>query len=757
MRKPTSNLVAIALAGGLLVASPAPAAAVNGRIAFASGRGGNQTGMFEIWTMDPAGGSPRNVTRSPGAIDLDPSWSPDGLQIAFARQGANAETFSIFVESWNGGGNSLRLTSGAPSDRDPDWSAFGEIAFVRSSRPVGTSHIYKIPSVGGSPIQLTNTGAPGYDASPAWRPDGAQIAFVSDRTGSPQLYLMDAAGNGETQLTFDPCWAANPSWSPDGTTIVYERMCPGASSDIYQVTPVAPATGSPVVADAALHEHQPSFSPDGDQIVFTRIEADGDKDLYSILADGTGLPVELTAGVPEADLSADWGVNATAAREQPLAPVAARADARESSESAETRAPRRKKKGKKKRRKLEKFRVAPGVRYVEFRKARSDGYMLRVDPRKAATIDVALAGDGLAGHERTRRMARRHGAVAAINGDFGTPSGRPSHTFAEDGDLKQLSFAAAWNFAITRAEDRTFFARPSEAITARENDTWRIERWNFGHPAFHDIAGFTAAGRRLEEPPGNACSARLTPSGGPRLASSMGVETPYSVSATGCSALPMSLNGGVVLAARPGSVGAILLMSLVAGEAVDIAWSVGWENVVETLGGTPLLLDQGSRKAQKCSQSICAKHPRTAIGVNKRGQVLLLVIDGRSKRSAGVTLVKLANVMRKLGAVSALNLDGGGSSTMVVKRRLKNVPSDGKERPVSSAILVLRGPDRGENIGAAQPRATSQGAREAPSAAVLDPASTGGLLEAMAAGTFGPRVELPAELRSALRQFRSST
>jgi Tol biopolymer transport system component len=755
MPKPISSFIVVALAAGLLVAAPAPASAVNGRIAFASGRGGNQTGMFEIWTMDATGGGLHNVTRSPGAVDLDPSWSPDGLQIAFARQGANAETFSIFVESWNGSGNATRLTSGSPSDRQPDWSALGEVAFVRSSRATGSSLIFKISTSGGSVTQLTATAAPAYDASPAWSPDGAQIAFVSDRSGSPQLHLMDSSGGGETQLTFDPCWVANPAWSPDGSSLVYERLCPGATSDVYQTTPTAPATGSPLVADPALHEHQPSFSPDGDQVVFTRVEADGNKDLHSVLSDGTGAPVELTAGVAEADLSADWGINTTAREVLAATTGVVIAADRGTDERTTVRAPKRRK-GKKKKRKLEKFRVSPGVRYVEFRKAKSDGYMLRVDPKQAATLDVALAKDRLAGHERTRSMAKRHGAVAAINGDFGTPSGRPSHTFAEDGDLKQVSFAVAWNFAITRGEDKTFFARPFETITAQETDAWRIDRWNFGQPGFNDIAAFTAAGQGLETPPGNSCSARLAPAGDRRQAAPTGVETPYSVSAVGCSATPMSMNGGIVLAARPGSMGAILLSSLTVGETVDITWSLGWENVVDTLGGTPLLLDQGQREAEKCPQSICAKHPRTAIGVTSQGKILLVVIDGRRTRSAGVTLVKLASVMKSLGAVSALNLDGGGSSTMVVKGRVKNVPSDGKERPVSSAILVLPGGDQGETIGAVQPRTAAP--REAPGgdAAVLDPASTGGLLEAMAAGTFGRRAQLPVELRRALAQFRAS-
>jgi hypothetical protein len=90
-----------------------------------------------------------------------------------------------------------------------------------------------------------------------------------------------------------------------------------------------------------------------------------------------------------------------------------------------------------------------------------------------------------------------------------------------------------------------------------------------------------------------------------------------------------------------------------------------------------------------------------------------------------------------------------------------NEPSDGNQRKVSSAILVIKGKDPGEAIGAAIPRQPATGAPapapdQAGERAVLDPASTGGLLEAMSEGTFGPPVELPPPLRRALREFRSS-
>lgn len=86
--------------------------------------------------------------------------------------------------------------------------------------------------------------------------------------------------------------------------------------------------------------------------------------------------------------------------------------------------------------------------------------------------------------------------------------------------------------------------------------------------------------------------------------------------------------------------------------------------------------------------------PRTAVGIDSdTGEVLLLVVDGRSSRSRGYTMVELADLMVDLGADAAINLDGGGSSTMVGKGRggttkVLNSPSDGFERSVANAIEV---------------------------------------------------------------------
>ena len=111
----------------------------------------------------------------------------------------------------------------------------------------------------------------------------------------------------------------------------------------------------------------------------------------------------------------------------------------------------------------------------------------------------------------------------------------------------------------------------------------------------------------------------------------------------------------------------------------------------EAVGGRHLLVQNGEVQTNTDNEA----HPRTAVGITADNDVLLVVADGRSTASAGLTLNDLGAYMKELGAVTALNLDGGGSSTMVVKDKttdvmtVENVPSDGSERPCGNSLLVV--------------------------------------------------------------------
>jgi exopolysaccharide biosynthesis protein len=125
------------------------------------------------------------------------------------------------------------------------------------------------------------------------------------------------------------------------------------------------------------------------------------------------------------------------------------------------------------------------------------------------------------------------------------------------------------------------------------------------------------------------------------------------------------------------------------------------EGHAAALSGGPRLLTAGRttiRAVQEgfgapgvMSSFVRGRNPRTLAGVTATGRVLLVTVDGRRPgHSVGVTLPEAAGLMRSLGARDALNFDGGGSTTMVVRGRVVNRPSDpGGERPVSSGLLVL--------------------------------------------------------------------
>jgi hypothetical protein len=119
------------------------------------------------------------------------------------------------------------------------------------------------------------------------------------------------------------------------------------------------------------------------------------------------------------------------------------------------------------------------------------------------------------------------------------------------------------------------------------------------------------------------------------------------------------------------------------------------------IGGWPRILRDGRDVARESatiegtiSRNAEARHPRTAVGFSRDSATLLLVVvDGRSTASVGMTLVELAALMRRVGAWQALNFDGGGSTTMVVDGAVVNVPSDATgEREVGNALLVVRTP-----------------------------------------------------------------
>ena len=343
-------------------------------------------------------------------------------------------------------------------------------------------------------------------------------------------------------------------------------------------------------------------------------------------------------------------------------------------------------------------RIAPGLTYTKIvrRSIPLRTYVLRIDLTTELSLDTTIADAALPSRRPLSGIVAAHDALAGVNGDPGEGLGNTVHPFAQDGELLHTAGPGPSLFAVSRDESRTFFGVVDVSVTLTDQNTeveYALDRWNRGGPAPGELVGYSPLGGTLEPSPKFACSARLLPQGPPQAAPDDGVNRDFVVDTVGCPASALPLNGGIVIAAAPATDEATQLLTLAPGTPMRLHWTLGWPNVFDAVGGYPMLLRDGSA-TPICAA--CARQPRTAVGVTASGQILLVVVDGRSRRSRGATLGQLRGILRDLGAVTALNLDGGGSSEMVVDGEVVNHPSDGRERHITNAILVLPGADPGE-------------------------------------------------------------
>jgi len=178
------------------------------------------------------------------------------------------------------GSNQHRLTDNPAPDSYPAWSPDGtRIAFV--SERDGNSEIYVMNADGSDPRRLTDEAA--VDAYPAWSPNGREIAFVSAREGAAEVFMMDADGSNVRRVT--SLFGANgwyPAWAPGGTLMTFtsER---GGEADIYRMTPA----GENVVrlTEKSGWLTTTDWSPDGQWIAFSA-GLTGYSDLYVMDAEG---------------------------------------------------------------------------------------------------------------------------------------------------------------------------------------------------------------------------------------------------------------------------------------------------------------------------------------------------------------------------------------------------------------------------------------------------------------------------------------
>ena len=229
------------------------------------------------------------------------------------------------------------------------------------------------------------------------------------------------------------------------------------------------------------------------------------------------------------------------------------------------------------------------------------------------------------------------------------------------------------------------------------------------------------------------------------------MTAPVRVGKVVCRKRRLTRAGATVMSARWIGTRRRDVSDLQSGQEMSITWRARWPRISDTIGGHPVLIRKGRLVWESLSGNhyIFARHPRSGIGLTEDGKVLLVTVDGRKpRRSTGMTLVGFAKLFKSLGASWALNLDGGGSTTMVVRGRVVNRPSDGRERRVGSALMVTMESGRSSKSASVQEEPEAEVFDGGGMKAALDPASIGGM-----ASWLETRGELTPELQEVAEKF----
>lgn len=330
-----------------------------------------------------------------------------------------------------------------------------------------------------------------------------------------------------------------------------------------------------------------------------------------------------------------------------------------------------------------KWQLEKGVEY-RFHRFRMNGklvqtYTVQIAPG-AAKIFPILGQDQIGKRENVKSMAIRYGAIAAINGGYFSATGEYLGNLKLDGEwvVGSPQQRTAWGFTekgLHIVDPVSFKAKVS--VASLPNWSLPIEGLNI--PRGNDSLVLYSAKRGLRTG-SNEWGKELV------IENNQVVEVVEGNASLKPKRLVLSAHGTKKE----------MIDYLETGEKVKIDFLIDskWEKARHVMSAGPRLVKAGKLEVTSKQESFpsdisVGRAPRTAIGQKKDGTILLMVVDGRSQASVGMTLEELGRYLIDLGAYDAMNLDGGGSSEMVIGKEIKNNPSDGRERFVSSGIVVV--------------------------------------------------------------------
>lgn len=314
-------------------------------------------------------------------------------------------------------------------------------------------------------------------------------------------------------------------------------------------------------------------------------------------------------------------------------------------------------------------------------------HVAAIDPGAGVRVVPVLSGDRVAGPsprlERTSSMCGRVDCIVAVNADFFHPSREvPVGGFATGGELMrspvpthhQLYFGRDGRGAagVVSASVKVVSTDLAEMATPHLNVARGPDALVVYTPAFGPSTATNPHGAEL-------VVRLIRPAGSLRIGQTSLAELTVLRDGAGDSPIP---DDGLVLSGHGAAADTLrqLWQRLDRGEvAPQVLVRVETSpSLVDTVGGAPVLVRDGKRfVADDGSVFASGRHPRTMVGWRADGTLLLVTADGRQPaHAAGLSLPEAADLMVALGAVEAINLDGGGSTTFVVRGEVRNSPSD---------------------------------------------------------------------------------
>jgi hypothetical protein len=318
---------------------------------------------------------------------------------------------------------------------------------------------------------------------------------------------------------------------------------------------------------------------------------------------------------------------------------------------------------------------------------------LRLDLRRVR-LGSALATGEIPARATVADIARRTGAIAAVNAGFFAPDGEPTGLLKIDGRLLSDTGRARGAVAVldAPASSTLLFDQVSARVRLRfkAGGQWRtvpVDGVDTDRGP-RDLVLYTpASGATTDTAEGlewtlRGAPLRATP---PTTAGNAAIPASGYVLSFGGTAAPDALAG----LTRAPAIQVREALTVVSGVRVR-----DWMRARTIVGGAGLLLRDGREPADRAVERLTpgfetTTHPRTLIARDRDGLVWLITVDGRQPTAVGATFADLRVLLERLNAIDAVNLDGGGSTTMVVGTAVVNRPSDlTGPRPVSDALIV---------------------------------------------------------------------